>query len=399
MPAVKKVKDTTARALLVARTLFERAADLCAADDRHLASAGLVILQDALELAFYGLLIELDVDEHTNLESKSFDELVAELKKADVSVPKSGTLKALNKQRILTKHYAQLAEPATVRGYFDAASTSLSTVVASVTGKALSDIYMSDLLEAGETRSFLKLSESLVASGKFFDALVAIRKAIFLEFEVEYSVYAWRDYDDQEAPIGLGHLGRGGWKAPYWTRNKEWILKNVRDPLDYVQLDYDRWRIDAMEWGINTAELQNIRNLTPSVFRPENGAEWSIKYHTTLVATSAAPANAKYCLDRAIAVVLKKQEYGRVSRYPSRSDGLPILPSGYVGDKVHLSASLEAPVVHIISNDYEYNAFEVVSGLDQTQTFIRILGASRVTNEKGQPTKYTSGYVLAHDQS
>ena len=59
-------------------------------------------------MVFYALLIESDVDEAKNLEGKSFDELIGELKKAGVPVPKSGTMKALNKQRILTKHYAHV---------------------------------------------------------------------------------------------------------------------------------------------------------------------------------------------------------------------------------------------------------------------------------------------------
>src|SRR5207245_594315 len=204
------MKETTVNSLVVVRTLFEQASSLCASDDRHLASAGLVVLQDALELAFYALLIERGVDETKNLESKSFDELVGELKKEGVSVPKSGTLKALNKQRVLTKHYAQLAEPATVRGYFDAARDALASVVATVTGKPLSEIYMADLLEANETKELLKEAEALIASGKCFAALLAIRKAIFIEFEAEYSVYGWRDYEGQDEDFGLGSLDRGG---------------------------------------------------------------------------------------------------------------------------------------------------------------------------------------------
>jgi flagellar biosynthesis regulator FlbT len=293
------MKETTVNSLIVARTLFEQAAGLCASDDRHLASAGLVILQDVLELAFYALLIELGVDEAKNLESKSFDELVGELKKAGVPVPKSGTLKALNKQRVLTKHYAQLAEPATVRGYFDVAAEALASVVATVTGEPLSEIYMADLLGADETREFLKRAETLIASGEYFEALTAIRKAIFIEFEADYSVYGWRDYEGGEGPLGLGSFSRGGWKAPFWTQRKDWIQKYVRDPLDYIQIDYDHWRLDATEWGINTAELQSIRNLTPSVFRPDEHTDWSIKYDAALPTRGATHANAKYCLDRA----------------------------------------------------------------------------------------------------
>jgi hypothetical protein len=37
--------------------------------------------------------------------------------------------------------------------------------------------------------------------------------------------------------------------------NKKWITENVKEPLDYIQFDSHRWRLDALEWGINTTEL------------------------------------------------------------------------------------------------------------------------------------------------
>ncbi len=76
-----------------------------------------MVLQDAIEAVFYAILIELGIDESKSLERKGFDELIGELKAADIPVPKSGTLKAIKQQRVLTKHYAQVAEPITVRNY------------------------------------------------------------------------------------------------------------------------------------------------------------------------------------------------------------------------------------------------------------------------------------------
>ena len=119
------MKETTVHALIIARTLLERAEPLCESNDRYLASAGLVVLQHALENVFYALLIEKGVDDEKNLERKGFDELVGELKAIGVTLPKTGTLKALNKQRVLTKHYAQVAEPVTVRSYLDAARVAI----------------------------------------------------------------------------------------------------------------------------------------------------------------------------------------------------------------------------------------------------------------------------------
>ncbi len=43
-----------------------------------MSSAGLILLQDALEIVFLAMLVEQDVDEQKALESKSFDELIGE---------------------------------------------------------------------------------------------------------------------------------------------------------------------------------------------------------------------------------------------------------------------------------------------------------------------------------
>jgi len=326
------MKETTVYSLVIARTLFDKAAELCLADDRYLASAGLVLLQDALEMAFYALLIEKGIDELKNLESKSFDELIGELKKAGVEVPRSGTLKALNKQRVVTKHYAQVAEPITVRNYFEAAEQVLEVAVKSAMGKSIRDILLSDLLEEGEARDLLKEAGQLIEAQKFLEALIEIRKAIFVEFENDYSVHRWRDYDGK-APRRLADLNPR-LKAPFWTRSKEWIDEHVKDPLDYIQINYEKWRLDAMEWGINTAELQNLRNLTPAVFRSEKKGAWYVKYDMEFPVNGATLSNAKYCLDRAIGIILKKQEHQRTTRYRKRGEQVNP-PPVYLGDNIY----------------------------------------------------------------
>jgi len=392
------MKDTTVHSLVIGRVLLEKAAPLCTSNDRYLASAGLVILQDALELLFYALLIEIGVDETKNLESKSFDELIGELKREDVKIPKSGTLKALNKQRLLTKHYAQVAEPATVGTYYDAGILALELAVESVTGKSLSDIFLSDLLEKGDAKEYLQNAERLIKKGQYLEALIDIRKTIFLEFEKGYSVYGWRDVEKAESGSPFASYMRGGLRAPYWTRNKAWIEENVKDPIDYIQIDYERWRLDAMEWGINTAELQNLRRLTPEVFRAEEKSEWCIKYDADFPANEGTLANAKYCLDKAIGVVLKKQEHERTSR--SRKRDQPFVPPTiYSGDSVYKTASEASKVVHVISDKFEYTVQEVVSGFEPAKHFLHIAGSTIEKTAEGFSKEYVLGFLPVRQET
>jgi len=386
------LKQTTVDALLIARTLVERATDLSRSDDRHLASAGLILIQDALEMAFYALLIELAVDEQKSLEGKSFDELIGELKKAGVTVPKSGTLKALNKQRVLTKHYAQVAEPITVRAYVDAALQALESIALSVIGRSLRDLFFADFLKAGPAKDYLKKAESLISEKDFYAALVEVRKAIFIEFEQPYCVNGWQDFEGGPEINSLAAYSRGGWKAHYWTRDRKWIEKNVNEPTDFIQIDFEQWRIDALEWGIHTAELGNLRRLTPPVFRADSNAAWAIKVNVSSEGELGTESNAKYCLDRAIAAILKKQEHADSHRSGAWYAPLDA-PESYEGHSLRKKATSTSDVVHIIRNDYRYSIQERVTGFDGQEMFYLISGESKERTEDNIPKAWAHGYL------
>lgn len=364
------MKASTLHSLITARTLHDEARRLISAGDRHMSSAGLILLQDALEIVFLAMLVEQDVDEQKALESKSFDELIGELKKSGVTVPKTGTLKALNKQRVITKHYGQLAEPLTVQTYAEAADVALEAIVLTVLGRRYRDIFLSDLMADGEAKGFLSDAAVKLESGDFLEALILVRKALFVEIEIEYCVHKWSDADPNER-LGLLSISRGGMKAPYWTRNRDWIDKNVSSPFDYIQIDHEKLRLDAMEWGINTAELANIRSLTPEVFRSDNDKPWQTQYDLQFPPNEATSENARYCLDRTLSVLLRKQQHKTARRWPSRDVGFDP-PTIYLDASVFKKARQDSEVVHQISDHYRYRLMAVVSGFDPTERYYTI---------------------------
>jgi len=366
------MKTSTLHSLITARTLHDEARRLVASGDRHMSSAGLILLQDALEIIFLAMLIERDLDEQKALESKSFDELIGELKKCGIPVPKSGTLKALNKQRVITKHYGQLAEPLTVQTYSEAADIAVEAVVQAVLGRRYREIFLSDLLAEGEAKSQLTSAAAHLEQGNFLEALIAVRKAIFVEIEVEYCVHKWRDADPNER-LGLLSFSRGGLKAPYWTRNREWIEKHVSSPFDYIQIDHEKLRIDAMEWGVNTAELDNLRRLTPDVFRDDKDAAWQVQYELQFPPNEATATNARYCLDRAISVLLRKQQHTTAHRWPGRDVGFDP-PTIYLDAPVFSKARQDSDVVHRINDQFQYRLSSLVSGFEPTERYYTIRG-------------------------
>lgn len=389
------MKPSTVHSLLTARTLYDEATRLIESSDRHMCSAGLVMLQDALEIVFLAMLTEKNVDEQKVLESKTFDELIGELRKAGIKVPKSGTLKALNKQRVITKHYGQLAEPVTVRGYAEAADAAVLSILPQVLGKSFRDIFLSDLLDASEARDFLNGAAALLEENKPLEALIAVRKALFVEIEHEYTIDRWADVGANEPRGLLVFAGRGGHKAPYWKCNKEWIEKHVMDPIDYVQIDHERLRLDAMEWGVNTAELENLRRLTPDVFRSKKGGPWHVQYDMEFPPNEATLENARYCLDRAISILLRKQQHSRAKRWPRRE--IPFIPPTiYIEAPVFERASQQSNVVHRIQSEYEYMSHRVVTGFNPNERFYYISGSK--PDPKNKHGGWISGYLLVQEE-
>lgn len=385
------MKASTLHALVTARAIYDSARRQAVSGDRHLCTAGLILLQDSLELIFLGLLRELGVDENISLESKSFDELIGQLKKANVNVPKSGTLKALNKQRVICKHYGQLAEPATVLTYIETAEAVLESIVPQVLGKTLQEVYLTDLIDDGESKKCLQSAAKNLAEENHLEALIDIRKALFIEIEQDYSVHGWKDDDSQNGGFGLLEFARGGHKAPHWTKKKDWIEKNVSSPVDYIQLDYEKFRIDAMEWGVHTEELRNLTRLTPDVFREKKDSEWHVQYDLQFPPNLANRENASYCLDRAIDIVLKKQQHTSARRWPSRDQSFDP-PDIYIGSDVYSKASTQSEVVHVIDADFSYTIHRVVSGFDPSESFYYISGSKPKPGEKYE--EYVRGYLL-----
>lgn len=390
------MRDSTVHALIVARTLLEQSDPLCSSEDRYIASAGLIVLQDALEAVLYALLLERGVDDEKNLERKSFDELIGELKSASVVVPKSGTLKALNKQRVLVKHYAQLAEPAMVRSYHDAAQEAIASMTTQVIGQSLRDLFIADLLSEGEAKILLKRAEQAIKDARFLDALIETRKALFVEFEEEYSVYGWRNFDVNSQEGVFTSFLRGGWRAPVWAKSKEWIENNVKVPTDYVQIDWQNWRLQAMELGIHTVELSNLQCLTPNVFRGDKSAGWSVTYDASFGASNAIESNARYCLDRAVSIILKKHQHAQARREPAKD--IPFSPPPiYVGHTLHERPTTSSPAVHYVQEGFTYSISRIVGGFDPMESFYEVSAESdRQLNKTllGGPWEFCRGYLL-----
>lgn len=365
------MKEATLQTLITGRALIEQAERHCGLGDRYLATAGLIVLQDAVELVFLAVLIERGLDEERAIEKFTFDEMISALSQLGIRVPKSGTLKAMNKLRVAAKHYGQIMEPLTVQGHLNAAKVAIDAVLSKAVGKPLREVFLTELVGTTNSRPFLDEAVSCLAREDYVGSLIATRKAFFLEFEQDYCIYMYRDSKKGSLVGGLLGLFTPGLKAYYWMRNSEWIRDNVRTPLDYVQINHETWRIDAMEWGINTQTLNNIRRLTPDAVQLESKGDWYIGLPAAYAANSANRENASTCLDLTIEVIRRKHEHIRAARTASQDKPYET-PPAYVGQSLFKKPARDSDVLHVLGEDDRYVVHELLTGFDPKTIFYHI---------------------------
>ncbi|WP_029148328.1 hypothetical protein [Methylophilus sp. 5] len=389
------MKSSTLNTLLVSKAIYYETRDLINSGNKHKCTAGIILLQDFVELVILAALDELNVDEQRNLESKSFDELIGELKKQGVPTIKLGTIKALNKQRVIAKHYGQLSEPESVVNYFNTADLFVDTILKHVFGKSLPEIFMTDLLKEGHIKKTVVNAIELSKKELFIDALIELRKTFYLAYEQDYSIYHWKNVNDEimspAARWGLYLLT--GSKAPYQKRNTKWINENVFKPTDYVQIDYEQLKFDCIELGLSTVHVENFRRLTPEVVQTDHD-HWHSRYESNYVANEANIENFNYCLDLLLEFLLKKQEFDSKRKWPKREKSIPAPPI-YVGKQVYVKPSQTAEAIEVVKSDFYYEVLEIVTGFDSEERFLYIHLYQEPKN--GVPAKSFRGYLLIED--
>jgi hypothetical protein len=365
------MKTEVLQTLLTAKVLLNKAQDLCFVEDKYTASSGLIVLQDALEHIFLACLIELGVDEKKSIENFSFDQLIGELKTEGIKVVKSGTLKALNKQRVIIKHYGQVSDPSTAANYYGVAEYAVKEILKQVINKTLQEVVLHELIKKEEIKKYFTDAVQAIEQKQYFDALMNVRKAIFVELESDYCVYGWLDFEAHK-PRGLPELSRGGLKAPFYMRNKKWISENVYDPFDYIQLDYDRIRQDIIEWGASTQDFWNITRLTPDVMRLDKDSDWLLKGELQYIRQGATEENALYCLDRAVTLLSKKEVHEGLSKWisyrPEHEMNVRIKRNELLFNK----ASKNSEKIAELKENAIYRVAAVVPGLDGKGKFVHI---------------------------
>ena len=298
------------RRVCLARHLFELGnSSLKSSNDLYLFSAA-NLLQDAVE-AF--LLAVADFVGASIDSNAFFDKYFVQINEQidPQKLPFKNKLLRLNKIRVNSKHYGIM--PAReecirlavfVREFFEEVSTSILKA-------NFSTVSTIDLLKDGETKDLLHQARKYLEEKEYEDCAITCRKAIYLEILKNYNI---SEFQEESEFTGLRVPFSN---APFYTKNKDYIQKNVRVPTDFIVLDHSHLDQELLKYSVDNTTFWNIWRLTPEVYRTKDN-KWVVKYDFEKLEKETLQDKIEYIFNATIDIIFSihtKKENIKTSDY------------------------------------------------------------------------------------
>lgn len=370
--------------LLVAKRLMMLANQQCLLGDRYACTASTLILHDALELVLLACLAEKKVIV-TDKEIAHIEKLTALAEKNIGSVPNWTRLMGMNRSRGGSKHFGNTVDKHSTKNFLNAGQEAIEFLLFTTFGKHYHEIFSAELVKHTETKDLLVSASTTLETDPLesLQCLSDIRKAIFINFEEDFSVEEWKDNDDRKNN-SLQRLAFK-YKAPYFTRCQEWINKNVKDVFDYIQIDYSNLRNELIEYGIPVADFFNLLRLTPKTFRHKGKNTWKIEEDLAFVKTGRETL--EYCLSVAVDAILMKQSYQALHK--SQPDPARIKIVTTSNTTIYTKACTKSEKIREIQKDEKFEISSITPGLHDDSLFVKVSEFRRHPK-----AEFLEGYIL-----
>lgn len=353
------ISEPTTNQLMNARHLYYLAKESLKSGQTIRLFAGINLLHDSVEAMLWA------VASHTGKLSKERAEIIQLYDDVDAAIaperlsfrPKIVTL---NKIRVSSKHYGICPDKKEASRILEAVTEFLEDTFRKCLASNFWTISLLDLLTNDEIKSLLFEAQLAFENKKYFECAIACRKVIFVLFERSYDIEPHKQDPHGNTLMGLAFFFS---RAPYYTKNKEWIAANVKTPFDYIQLDHDDINRDLLIKGIDPSTFWNIWRGTPSVYRySAKDTHWIFK-RDLRIEGAITEEHSAYLLEQTIDLALHVEEYSRKIRVIKNGSFVIRLRPGVVN--VYSKADRSSDVVAVIAPDVqEVRVEEGVTGLD-----------------------------------
>lgn len=287
--------------ILLSRRLYQISLENLNSDNELSLSIGVILLQDSVENFLLAVAEHLnaDVGNSTNF-NKYFDLINKKLHPKEL--PFRFRLNSLNKLRVNAKHYGLSPSKSETTGLIETVKEFFEEVSLQVFKKEFVTISLTDLINDGEAKSYLKAAEKDFLNGEYVNVLINCRKAIYVEIETYYDISPYEDESERKGFV----LMLMGCKAPFYARNKKYIDENVKEPTDYIVYDHDKLDIDLLRSGMSRSDYWNVWRLTPRIYRKDKESDWVVKEDFRKLDEEGIKDRAEYVLDSTINLILTK---------------------------------------------------------------------------------------------
>jgi hypothetical protein len=270
------------------------------------AFAAVNLMQDAVE-AF--LLAVAEVVGASVEQKTSFDEYLNRID-AKLSPQRLSfrlPLLRLNRLRVNSKHYGIKPDRAEVEELAMSSRQFLEESSSTILGVSFWSVGLIDLLDDGDTKTYLLDARQAVEQGEFAKCLIECRKVIYIHFEQHYDLAPFL-----EPTYELFTFGN---RSPQYARNKQLIEQHVNEPCDFIHLSHDEIRAQLHDYGLSSNTFYNVLRLTPAVYRKDEESEWIVKEELHKFEKEGLADRASYVLEHTTDIALQIAEHGRSTRW------------------------------------------------------------------------------------
>ncbi len=358
--------------------------------------AGIILLQDSVELFLIAICEQLKVGSTVNINFPMYFEKIKK-KVPDKIIPFENDMLTLNKLRVNLKHYGAIP-------YIDDCKTLQNNVY--LFFKEISESYLQvdfnsisliNLLNENKLTKIMKQAEVDLKKHNYRECQIGCRKVLYLVFEKQFDIRSFEKYEEdiQNKNELAKALSRPQSQAPKYAKNKQYIKEKVKQPTDFIVIDYNEMWRDLLNNGIDLIAFSNVLLLTPELYLFEEEKDWAIKEDVKGI--NYNQENAEYCFRKTIEILLIKQKNSERKKHFSVSTA----NSTTIKNKeisILQKASLNAIVKYKLKKNLQYSLFllEEVRGLDSKEEYYFVITQEVVDKEKKQ-SMVNTGYILKED--